>query len=183
MCSHGGCTCPAFFPRRISSRLCFGPAARAGYQHRGQKRSDPGDCLQPIRFLRGEKNRRDAMHRYLRQCDMSSVAWNASSGDRWKGSVTDFASVATFACQKNKRANFSLCYLDLSLLCCCISRATPVCITKDQQGHISCVSELGRMKVSPPLLWSLERILITKIEGHPLFTPQNAFLWIFPSRI
>ena len=53
MSSHGGCTCPAFFPRRISSRLCFGPAARAGYQHKGQKRSDPGDCLQPIRFLRG----------------------------------------------------------------------------------------------------------------------------------
>ena len=125
MCSHGGCTCLTFFHGAFHHVCVLARAARAGYQHPGQKEVTRATACNGFNFLRGA-NRRDAMHRYLGRCDMSSVGGNVRPGDRCRGSSTDFASVPTFAaCQKNKRTHFSL-RLDLSLLCCCISRVTPV---------------------------------------------------------
>ena len=64
-----------FYTRRISSRLCFGPAARAGAINTTRARKEVTRATACNRFVFSPcANRQDARHRYLGRCDMSSVA-------------------------------------------------------------------------------------------------------------
>ena len=73
MCSHGGCTCLTFFHGAFHHVCVLARAARASYQHPGQKEVTRATACNRFVFSPCA-NRRDARHRYLGRCDMSSVA-------------------------------------------------------------------------------------------------------------